>query len=162
MSSDLNRRAWLLAAGAAWLGAGSIDRLLAQPSGGRKKVLFFTKSSGFPHSVITREGEKLGMAERILTDLGKEHGFDVVASKDGRLFEPDQIGQWDAFVFETTGDLTTEGGDKNPPISADGEKAFYDPQWQRLHGNALCNRYVRASRKTEQRRRRSLYPDDRC
>jgi type 1 glutamine amidotransferase len=126
MSSDLNRRAWLLAAGAAWLGAGSIDRLLAQPSGGRKKVLFFTKSSGFPHSVITREGEKLGMAERILTDLGKEHGFDVVASKDGRLFEPDQIGQWDAFVFETTGDLTTEGGDKNPPISADGEKAFYD------------------------------------
>ena len=42
------------------------------------------------------------------------------------MFEPDQIGQWDAFVFETTGDLTTPGGDKNPPISPDGEKAFYD------------------------------------
>jgi uncharacterized protein len=126
MSCDLNRRQLLLAAGATWLGAGSINRLLAQPKGSSKKVLFFTKSSGFPHPVITRKGDKLGLAERILTEIGKEHGFEVVASKDGRLFEPDQIGQWDAFVFETTGDLTTPGGDKNPPISADGEKAFYD------------------------------------
>ena len=126
MSSDLNRRQWLLAAGAAWLGAGSINRLLAQPKGASKKVLFFTKSSGFQHSVIARKGDKPGLAERILTEIGKEHGFEVVASKDGRLFEPDQIGQWDAFVFETTGDLTTPGTDKNPPISADGEKAFYD------------------------------------
>ena len=29
-------------------------------------------------------------------------------------------------MFETTGDLTTPGTDKTPPISADGEKAFYD------------------------------------
>jgi uncharacterized protein len=126
MWCDLNRRQWLLAAGAGWLGAGSMNRLLAQPKGAGKKVLFFTKSSGFQHSVIARKGDKLGMAEQILTELGKEHGFEVVASKDGRLFEPDQIGQWDAFVFETTGDLTTPGTDKNPPISADGEKAFYD------------------------------------
>ncbi len=56
----------------------------------------------------------------------RTNGFEVVASKDGRLFEPDQIGQWDVFVFETTGDLTAPGSDKNPPISADGEKAFYD------------------------------------
>ena len=90
MSSDLNRRQWLLAAGAAWLGAGSINRLLAQPKGASKKVLFFTKSSGFQHSVIARKGEQPGMAERILTEIGKEHGFEVVASKDGRLFEPDQ------------------------------------------------------------------------
>jgi uncharacterized protein len=126
MNCDLNRRQLLLAAGAGWLGAGAMNRLLAQPKGAGKKVLFFTKSSGFPHSVINRKGDKLGMAEQILTDLGKEHGFEVVASKDGRLFEPDQIGQWDAFVFETTGDLTTPGTDKTPPISADGEKAFYD------------------------------------
>jgi type 1 glutamine amidotransferase len=126
MSSDLNRRQWLLTAGAAWMGAGAMNRLLAQPKGAGKKVLFFTKSSGYPHPVIVRKGDKLGLAERILTEIGKDHGFEVVASKDGRLFEPDQIGQWDAFVFETTGDLTTPGGDKNPPISADGEKAFYD------------------------------------
>ncbi len=126
MLCELNRRQWLLSAGAAWLGAGSMNRLLAQPKGTSKKVLFFTKSSGFQHSVIARKGNKLGMAERILTEIGKEHGFDVVASKDGRMFEPGQIDQWDAFVFETTGDLTAPGGDKNPPISADGEKALYD------------------------------------
>ena len=119
----------LLAAGCELAGPpGAMNSLLAQPKGTAKKVLFFTKASsrGFQHSVITRKGDKLGMAEQILTDLGKEHGFEVVASKDGRLFEPDKIGEWDAFVFETTGDLTTPGTDKNPPISADGEKAFYD------------------------------------
>jgi uncharacterized protein len=43
------------------------------------------------------------------------------------MFDPDKIGEWDAFVFETTGDLTTEGSpEKSPPMSADGEKAFYD------------------------------------
>jgi uncharacterized protein len=63
----------------------------------------------------------------ILTELGKEHGFEVVASKDGTLFDPDQIGQWDAFAFETTGDLTTPGTHKDgEPMSADGKKAFLD------------------------------------
>ena len=126
MSFDLNRRQCLLAGAAAWLGTGSISELLAKTQGSNKKVLFFTKSSGFEHWVIKRDGGSLGMAERILTEIGKANGFEVVASKDGRMFEPDQIGQWDAFVFETTGDLTTPGTDKTPPISAAGEKAFYD------------------------------------
>jgi type 1 glutamine amidotransferase len=126
MQYNLNRRELLLAAGAGWLGIGGMNRLLAGSQGKTRKVLFFTKSSGFPHSPITRQGGKLGLAEQILTDIGKEHGFEVVASKDGRLFNPDQIGQWDGFVFYTTGDLTTPGTDKSPPISADGEKAFYD------------------------------------
>ena len=126
MLSSMNRRDWLLAGGAAWLGIGAMDGLLAQSKGSSKKVLFFTKSSGFQHSVIARTGDQPGLAERILTEIGKDHGFDVVASKDGRLFEPDQIGQWDAFVFETTGDLNTTGTDKTAPISPEGEKAFYD------------------------------------
>ena len=127
MSFDLNRRQWLLTGGAAWLGAGAMAHAMApQPKGGTKKVLFFTKSSGFQHSVIARKGDRPAHAEKILTDLGKEHGFEVTTTKDGRVFEPDQIGEWDVFVFETTGDLTTPGDDKNPPISAEGEKAFYD------------------------------------
>jgi type 1 glutamine amidotransferase len=126
MSRQLNRREWLLTGGAAWLGAGAMNRALAQPKGNTKKVLFFTKSSGFQHSVIKRDGDRPAHAERILADIGREHGFEVVASKDGRVFEPDQIGQWDVFVFETTGDLTQPGTDKTNPISADGEKAFYD------------------------------------
>ncbi len=126
MSPELNRRQLLQAGAALWLGAAGMGRALAAPKGATKKVLFFTKSSGFQHDVIKRKGDQLAHAEQILTDAGKEHGFEVVASKDGRLFEPDQIGQWDVFVFETTGDLTTPGTDKTPPMSADGEKALYN------------------------------------
>ncbi|AMV38300.1 ThuA domain-containing protein [Planctomyces sp. SH-PL62] len=127
MSRNLNRRELLLAgAGAAWLGAGVLSRSVGATARAPKKVLFFTKSSGFPHSVVTRQDGTPAHAEKILTEIGKEHGFEVVASKDGRLFEPDKIGEWDGFVFYTTGDLTTPGTDKSPPLSADGEKALYD------------------------------------
>jgi uncharacterized protein len=127
MSNGLNRRELLIAGGAAWLGAGAMGRVLARPQGPTKKVLFFIKSAGFPHSVVTRRNGKPSLAEEILAKAGKEHGFEVVATKDGRMFDPDKIGEWDAFVFETTGDLTTEGGaEKSPPMSPDGEKAFYD------------------------------------
>jgi len=127
MSWDLNRRQWLVAGGSAWLGAGAMGRVLAQPKGDTKKVLFFIKSAGFPHPVVTRRRDQPSLAEKVLAEVGKEHGFEVVASKDGRLFEPDKIGEWDAFVFETTGDLTSVGdSEKSPPISADGEKALYE------------------------------------
>jgi type 1 glutamine amidotransferase len=122
---SLNRRQLLLSAGAALLGPSTLQALGAR-KGATKKVLFFTKSSGFQHSVIARKGDSPAMAEKILTEIGKEHGFEVVASKDGRMFDPDKIGQWDAFAFETTGDLTQPGTDKTPPISADGLKAFFD------------------------------------
>ncbi len=124
----VNRRQMLLASGAALLGTGSLGRVLAQGKAGpTKKVLFFTKSSDFQHSVIARKGDSPALAERILTEIGKDHGFEVVATKDGRMFDPDKIGQWDAFAFETTGDLTKEGPqDKSPPMSADGLTAFLD------------------------------------
>ncbi|MEO6807947.1 MAG: ThuA domain-containing protein [Isosphaeraceae bacterium] len=123
----LSRRQMLQAAGAAaLLGSAPLGRLIADDKKATKRLLFFTKSSGFEHSVIKRDGDKLSHAEQILTSIGKEHGIEVVCSKDGRLFDPDQIGQWDAFAFETTGDLTKPGNDKNPPMSADGEKALYD------------------------------------
>lgn len=126
MTQALNRRQLLMAGGAAWLSAGAVGKAFARPVGPTKKILFFTKSSGFQHGPITRKNGQLGLAERILTEIGKEHGFEVVASKDGRLFNPDKISQWDGFVFYTTGDLTTPGGDKNPPMTAEGERALYD------------------------------------
>ncbi len=97
---------------AAWLAASPFfgTPARAQPATGpRKKVLFFTKSAGFQHSVITRpEGapDQLAYAEQILTDLGAKHGFDVVCSKDGSVFTPEKIAEMDVFAFYTTGDLT--------------------------------------------------------
>lgn len=123
---SLNRRQLLLATGAAMLGPAALNRVLAAPRRPTKKVLFFTKSSGFQHSAIARNGDELGHAEKILKELGQEHGFEVVPTKDGRLFEPDKVREWDAFCFMTTGDLTQAGTDKQPPMSADGKKAFLD------------------------------------
>ncbi len=119
-----NRRD-VLKAGAAVIGAASLGGAGAFASGkAAKKILFFTKSAGFQHSVITRQGEKLGLAERIMLQIGKDNGFDIVVSKDGSLFNPDQIGQFDAFHFHTTGDLTTAGTDKTTPMTPEGKKAF--------------------------------------
>ena len=115
----------MLAAGAALFGPGLLSNALgASRRAEPKRVLFFTKSSGFIHSVIARKGENPAHAEKILTAIGKEHGFEVTASKDGTLFESDRIGQWDAFVFLTTGDLTKPGLDGHPPMSAAGLNAF--------------------------------------
>lgn len=91
----------------------------------RKKVLFFTKSSGFQHSVVTRKGEELAHAERVLVELGRTHGFDVEPTKDGRVFDGD-LGRFDAFVFYTTGDLTKSGTDKTPPLSERGKQMLLD------------------------------------
>ena len=122
-----NRRDVLKALGAGLFlpGAFAASRAFARPAD-TKKVLFFTKSSGFQHSVITRNGDQLSLAERILTQVGKEAGFEVIASKDGTMFNPDKIGQFDVFVFETTGDLTKPGTDGTPPMTAEGEAALYE------------------------------------
>jgi uncharacterized protein len=91
-----------------------------------KKILMFTKSSGFEHDMIKRKDGKLGPAEQIVTDLGKQHDFEVTAAKDGRIFSSAELPQYDAFFFYTTGDLTTEGNDKNPPMTPDGKQRFLD------------------------------------
>jgi hypothetical protein len=131
----LNRRRILQAAGAALLAPHAVGKILAAPQGPTKKILFFTKSSGFQHSVITRKGDQLSLAERVLIDLGRSHGFDVVASKDGRMFEPDTISQFDAFAFMTTGDLTAQEdpqktlakeGKGAHPMSPRGKQALLD------------------------------------
>lgn len=90
------------------------------------KVLFFTKSSGFEHSVIKRKDGQLGHAEKILIDLGKQRSIEITASKDGALFTPEKLADFDAFVFMNTGDLTQSGTDKQPPFPAGGKQALFD------------------------------------
>src|SRR5437016_4981349 len=122
----MHRRDVLRAAGAAafGLGMGSFPcGWVAGASRATQKVLMFTKSSGFEHPSIKRDGDKLGHAERVLTELGTQHGFEVTATKDGGLFTPDNLARYDAFFFYTTGDLTTPGDDKNPPMSPEGKRA---------------------------------------
>ena len=77
-----------------------------------KKVLFFTKSSGFIHDAIKPDGEKgHGYAFRVLTAIGARENIVFTFSKDGALFTPEYLAQFDAFVFYTSGDLTLAKSD---------------------------------------------------
>src|SRR5438105_4955219 len=93
-SRDFNRRD-LLKTSALTAAAFGLSPFLGRlacgaDTGAPKKILYFTKSSGFQHSVITRSADdpnKLAYSEQILTDLGAKHGFEVTCSKDGNLFK---------------------------------------------------------------------------
>lgn len=118
----MRRREMLLTGGAAMLGlAGFPFRSVAGGEKKRQKVLYFTRSVQYEHSVVHREGGKLSHSERILTELGKKSGFDVECSKDGRIFDGD-LSQYDGLVFYTCGDMSQPSVDKAPPMSAEAKK----------------------------------------
>ncbi len=117
----------LVRAGAAAIGLGFLTPELKAASGGKKrKVLFFSKSSGFEHSVIHRPNGEPSFSEKLLQQWGPEENVDFTFSKDGSLFNPEYLAQFDAYYFHTTGDLTKAGTDKNPPMMPEGKQAFLD------------------------------------
>lgn len=92
----------------------------------KRRILMFTRSVAFQHDCVRRKDGKLSLAERIVTELGKQHNFEVECTKDGRVFAND-LSKYDAFVFETQGDLTEEKcKDDSPPMPAEGKKALLD------------------------------------
>jgi len=125
MNPSLVTRRDLLQIGAASLLATALPRALQAQSNRPKKILYFTKSSGFEHSVVARGDQPLSYSEKLLVEMGKRHGFEVTPSKDGRVFDGDHA-NYDAYVFYTSGDLTQAGTDKTPPMSAAGKQALLD------------------------------------
>lgn len=92
----------------------------------KKSILVFTKSSGWEHDVVKRVDDKPSIVEQAVTSLGYKHGFDVTATKDGRVFDSKEFHKYSAVLFYTTGDLTTIGTDKNPPMSPAGKQMLLD------------------------------------
>lgn len=92
----------------------------------KKSVLLFTKSSGFEHAVIKVTDGKPSIVENALRNMAAKCNFDLTASKDGRIFDSREFHDYSGAVFFTTGDLTKEGTDKNPPMSAEGKKKFLE------------------------------------
>ena len=92
----------------------------------KKSVLVFTKSSGFEHDVVKVKDGKPSIVESTVTMLGGKHGFDVVATKDGTVFDSGGFRNHAAVVFFTTGDLTAVGTDKNPAMSSQGKQSLLD------------------------------------
>src|SRR5580698_6849332 len=94
--------------------------LVLAASAAPKKILFFTKSSGYEHSVISWKNGQPSFAEKVLLDLGQKNGWEFTFSKDGSKFSPEYLNQFDAVFFYTTGDLCTEGTDQQPPMTPAG------------------------------------------
>jgi len=121
MKRTLDRRQFVQAATLAGAALALPKNLFAAE---KKMVLVFTKSSGFEHDVVKRVGGKPSIVENVVITLGKKHGFGVNTSKDGRVFDSPDFHQYAAVLFFTTGDLTTSGTDKNPPMSAQGKQTL--------------------------------------
>jgi uncharacterized protein len=119
VNNPANRRDFLKTAALAGA-AISLPKALPFPSS--KKLLVFTKSSGFEHQVVKRTDGKLSICENAVTELGKKHGFAVECSKDGRIFDSAELSSFQAALFFTTGDLTEVGTDKNPAMSPAGKQ----------------------------------------
>jgi uncharacterized protein len=93
----------------------------------KRRVLMFTRSQGFEHSCVKRKGDQLSHAEKIVTELGKQHNFEVKCTKDGRVFVNDDLNQYDAFLFQTQGNVSAEKSlDGQPPMPPEGKKRFLD------------------------------------
>src|SRR5256885_15490331 len=101
--------------------AGALLPPPAAPAGTRQ-VLFFTKAAGNEHAVIKVKDGQPSLAHKVLEELGARNGFEITHSKDGGIFTPEGIARFDGFIFYTTGDLTTPGVDKNPPMTAAGKE----------------------------------------
>jgi type 1 glutamine amidotransferase len=115
-----------LAANLTWL-AFVATSLQAADSASPRRLLFFTRSVGFQHSVVEVKDGKPCYAENILQPICKEHGWELVSTKDGRIFTPENIAKFDAFLFYTQGNLAAESPlDHSPPMTKEGKQAFLD------------------------------------
>ena len=74
------------------------------PSRPPKRVLFFTKSAGYEHPIVYRNGAFPSWLEREMLEFGQQSDLDFAFSKDGTIFTPENIAPYDAFVFYTSGD----------------------------------------------------------
>jgi uncharacterized protein len=123
----INRREMIARASLLAINCGFLTAALSAAAADKKrKVLFFSKSSGFEHSVIQRHNGEPSFAEKLLQQWSPDENVEFTFSKDGSLFNPEYLNQFDAYFFHTTGDLTQAGTDKNPPMSTEGKKAFLD------------------------------------
>ena len=122
-NNDFSRRTFLRTAALSGASLAFSGRLL---SADKRSVLLFTKSSGWEHDVVKMANGQPSIVERAVRELGKKHGFEVSATKDGRIFDSSEFRAHSALLFFTTGDLTKSATDQQPPMSERGKQAFLD------------------------------------
>jgi len=118
----IGRRDLLRATGAVTIAASAFPlEWVAAGDKKKQKVLYFSRSAGFEHGAVKIKNGRPSISDRILTELGQKHGFEVVCTKDGRVFDGD-LDQYDAIAFYTSGVLTEPNKAKTPPMSPAGKE----------------------------------------
>ena len=120
----MKRRQMLKAASAAVVGLSTFPLswvTAAQPK--KQKILYFTRSAGFVHSVVNRNGRPLSHSEEELTAMGKWVGIEVECSQDGTVFDGN-LDRYDSIAFFTSGDLCSPGGTGKPMTPSGKVKKF--------------------------------------
>ncbi|MDY0169274.1 MAG: ThuA domain-containing protein [Thermoguttaceae bacterium] len=121
----MKRREMLVSTGAAVLGLSAFPFRWLAAAEKKQRVLYFTRSAGFEHSVVRREGGRLSHSEQVFTELGQKHGFEVECSKEGSLFDGD-LDKYDCLAFYTSGNLLGGSKDGGSPMSAEGKQRLLD------------------------------------
>jgi len=122
----MRRRDFLRTSGALAVGLWSLPVGRATAAEKRRKVLYFTRSTGHGHPVVyPAGGRKMSHSETILRQLGKRANFDVEHTKDGRVFDGN-LAQYDALMFYSNGSLTAPSTEGYPPVSSKGKVRLLD------------------------------------
>lgn len=90
------------------------------------KMLFLSKSAGFEHSAIKQENGQPSVAEKVLTEVCKGMGVELVCTKDASLITAENLKNYKTVIFYTTGFLTEAGTDGHPPMGENGLKELLD------------------------------------
>lgn len=117
----MDRRDMLRATGVALAASAFPMYWVAAAQKKEQKILYFTRSAGYEHEAVKVKDGKPSISDRTLTELGKRYGFEVVCTKDGRVFDGD-LDQYNAIAFYTSGVLTEPNKAKTPPMSPEGKK----------------------------------------
>jgi type 1 glutamine amidotransferase len=101
--------------------------IVAEDAKAPAKILYFTKSARFEHTVIAQKNGAPSFSETILNDLGKKNNFTITTTKDGGAMTAENLAKYDAIMFYTSGDLTIEKAkDGSPPMTKEGKAALIE------------------------------------
>lgn len=97
-----------------------------------RKVLFFSRSVLFEHSVVARKGAELSFAEKMFVEITRPLNLDVLCTKDGHVFDK-RLDEFAAVVSYACG----SGDDMLKPQAKDGSAPMSPQGLQRLRKAVL-------------------------